>query len=49
MLTGDITDTFSNLLTFAFIAAMIWLVVRDLPPRSGEMKNGEGGASDREN
>lgn len=31
MLTGDITDTILNLATFAFIGAMVWLVVRQGP------------------
>lgn len=28
MLIGDLTDTLMNLVTFAFIAAMIWILVR---------------------
>ena len=28
MLIGDLTDTLMNLITFAFIAAMIWILVR---------------------
>lgn len=28
MLIGDLTDTLMNLVTFAFIAAMIWVLVR---------------------
>jgi hypothetical protein len=31
VLTGDITDTILNLATFAFIGAMVWLVVRRGP------------------
>lgn len=31
MLTGDFTDTILNLGTFAFIGAMVWLVVRKGP------------------
>ena len=33
MLIGDIADTVANLITFAFIGAMIWLLVRK-PPAS---------------
>ncbi len=28
MLIGDLTDTLINLTTFAFIGAMIWILVR---------------------
>ncbi len=28
MLIGDLTDTLMNLVTFAFIAAMIWILLR---------------------
>lgn len=28
MLIGDLTDTLMNLTTFAFIAAMIWILLR---------------------
>ncbi len=28
MLTGDLTDTMMNLTTFAFIGAMVWILVR---------------------
>ncbi len=28
MLIGDLTDTLMNLVAFAFIAAMIWILVR---------------------
>ncbi|RLK11035.1 hypothetical protein CLV75_1026 [Ruegeria conchae] len=28
MLIGDLTDTLMNLTTFAFIGAMIWILVR---------------------
>jgi len=28
MLTGDILDTLMNLVTFAFIGAMVWLLMR---------------------
>ncbi len=28
MLTGDLTDTIMNLTTFAFIGAMVWILVR---------------------
>ncbi len=28
MLIGDLTDTLVNLITFAFIGAMIWILVR---------------------
>ncbi|QFT73308.1 hypothetical protein FIU92_09740 [Ruegeria sp. THAF33] len=28
MLIGDLTDTFMNLVTFAFIAAMLWILLR---------------------
>lgn len=33
MLTGDLIDTFLNLGTFAFIGAMVWLLMRGLPER----------------
>lgn len=33
MLTGDLIDTVLNLGTFAFIGAMVWLMIRDLPDR----------------
>ena len=33
MLTGDITDTMMNLTTFAFIGAMVWLLMRKGPDR----------------
>ena len=33
MLTGDTVDTVLNLLTFAFVGVMIWLLLRDLPAR----------------
>ena len=33
MLIGDLLDTFLNLGTFAFIGAMVWLLVRNLPKR----------------
>ena len=29
MLIGDLTDTLMNLTTFAFIGAMIWLLIRE--------------------
>ncbi|SLN45469.1 hypothetical protein TRL7639_02460 [Falsiruegeria litorea R37] len=28
MLIGDLTDTLMNLTTFAFIGAMVWILVR---------------------
>lgn len=28
MLVGDLTDTVMNLVTFAFIAAMVWILLR---------------------
>lgn len=28
MLIGDLTDTLMNLVTFAFIAAMLWIFLR---------------------
>ncbi len=28
MLIGDLTDTLMNLTTFAFIGAMIWILIR---------------------
>lgn len=28
MLIGDLTDTLMNLVTFAFIAAMFWILLR---------------------
>jgi hypothetical protein len=28
MLIGDLTDTLMNLVTFAFIAAMLWILLR---------------------
>lgn len=31
MLVGDLLDTVLNLLTFGFVAAMVWIYVR--PPR----------------
>lgn len=34
MLIGDLTDTLLNVSTFVFIAAMIWLLGRPLPPRT---------------
>jgi len=34
MLTGDLLDTLLNLGTFAFIGAMVWLLVRDFPDRT---------------
>ena len=33
MLTGDLIDTVLNLGTFAFIGAMVWLMMRALPDR----------------
>ena len=33
MLTGGLIDTLLNLVTFAFIGAMIWLLTRDPPKR----------------
>ena len=33
MLTGDLVDTLLNLITFAFIGAMIWLLLRKPPKR----------------
>ncbi|MGI9296055.1 MAG: hypothetical protein ACR2PS_18885 [Pseudomonadales bacterium] len=33
MLIGDLSDTILNLTTFAFIGAMVWLLMRDLPRR----------------
>ncbi len=32
MLVGDLVDTLLNLITFAFVAAMIWLLTRPLGP-----------------
>lgn len=32
MLIGDALDTFLNITAFAFIGAMIWLLVRPLAP-----------------
>lgn len=29
MLIGDLTDTLMNLTTFAFIGAMIWILIRE--------------------
>ncbi len=36
MLIGDPIDTFLNLGTFAFIAAMAWLLWRKLPEHNGD-------------
>lgn len=33
MLVGELVDTVSNLTTFAFIGAMVWLLLRRLPDR----------------
>jgi|GEM_PF-3261891 len=33
MLTGDVIDTVMNLVTFAFLGAMGWLLARKLPAR----------------
>lgn len=30
MLTGDVIDTLSNLVTFVFIGAMVWLLIRKI-------------------
>ena len=38
MLIGDAIDTVLNLMTFAFIGACIWLLMRKLPDR----KDGAG-------
>ena len=34
MLVGSLIDTAMNLMTFAFIGACVWLLLRDLPHRS---------------
>jgi len=34
MLIGDLTDTLMNIVTFAFLGAMVWLLVRPLPDRN---------------
>jgi len=36
MLIGDPIDTLLNLGTFAFLGAMAWLLLRDLPNRGGD-------------
>ncbi len=33
MLSGDLADTIMNIVTFAFIGVLIWLLVRNLPDR----------------
>lgn len=38
MLIGELIDTLLNLVTFAFIGAMAWLLIRRLPNES--KKNG---------
>ena len=36
MLIGDLADTLMNLVAFAFLGAMGWLLWRDLPERDDE-------------
>ena len=45
MLIGDPLDTLLNLGTFAFIGAMVWLLVRDLPPRRSDDDERRGGCA----
>jgi len=35
MLIGDLTDTLMNIVTFAFLGVMVWLLVRPPPDRNG--------------
>ena len=42
MLIGDALDTLLNLSDFAFIGAMIWLMVRPLAPPEPEEKDQDG-------
>lgn len=45
MLIGDPVDTVMNLVAFAFIGAMVWLIIRPLAPPD-DAKRDEGGAKD---
>jgi hypothetical protein len=38
MLIGNLIDTILNVVTFAFLGAMIWLAVRDLPDRGEDSR-----------
>ena len=42
MLIGDAIDTILNLITFAFIGACVWLLLRDLPGRSDGSRSRRG-------
>ena len=42
MLVGSLIDTALNLMTFAFIGACVWLLLRDLPDRGSKSKTDDG-------
>lgn len=39
MLTGSAIDTILNLLTFVFIGACVWLILRPLPNRKDSKRD----------
>lgn len=48
MLIGDPLDTLMNLVAFAFLGAMGWLLWRDLPTRPESSGDSPGDTSDQD-
>ncbi|MDX1401879.1 MAG: hypothetical protein R3245_08155 [Kiloniellales bacterium] len=46
MLIGDLQDTLMNMVTFAFIGAVVWLLRRPLPSRNESSRSSEKPADD---